>query len=108
MTIKEITEKGIYYADNSGQNNFLSFTECHENWLAYRKKTENLSDEKINELRKTDKMIGQRDVCHDPAFIEFFTRPFTRFVFDLPKQTNEYEHLRNTIYMFGWNTIDWS
>ena len=55
MNIEKITSEGIHYINDYGQSIFLSFNECNENWLAYMKRTEHLSDEKVADLiGKTD------------------------------------------------------
>lgn len=109
--IKNITKKGITYTENN--NDFLiSFEECNKNWLEYRKRKEKLSDIKLIETEKSDKTIGRRDVCANPPFIEFFTKPFTKFEFEqLPQNLNNktnFSKLQNDIVNAGWNTIDLS
>ena len=108
MIIEEISITGINYVDNAGNNATLSFSECNENWLAYRRRTENLNEPQIVELRRKDKTVGQRDIDAEKSYIEFFTRPFTRFEFDSKKQRKEYENLRNSIWKYGWTTCDLS
>jgi len=108
MIIRKITSEGIYFTDATGVDGFLSFKECNENWLAYRKRTESLSDEQISQLRGRDITTGQRDVNHQKAYIEFFTRPFTRFEFENPAQMDEYRELRDAMHRYGWTTHDLS
>lgn len=108
MVIEKTTPEGINYLNNSGQKVFLDFNECNENWLAYRKRTESLSDEKVEELREKDRTVGQRDITVNPSFIEFFTRPFTRFEFTNPEQIDDFRHLQKSIQTNGWATFDLS
>ncbi|MEC0232035.1 hypothetical protein [Paenibacillus alba] len=110
--IKSIMPNGLSYIDESGIDKFVDFKECNENWIKYRKRSENLTDEKVGNIRKNDKCIGQRDSCARPPFIEFFTRPFTRFVFvestegQHPEQT--FAQLKSEINSAGWTTFDLS
>jgi len=108
VNIVKVTSEGIHYISQSGQQTFLDFNDCNENWLLYRKKTDLLNDEQLLTLRKKDKTIGQRDISDKQKFIEFFTRPFTRFVFSIPEQEEAYKELRDSIREFGWTTFDLS
>ncbi|MEW9702912.1 hypothetical protein [Paenibacillus sp. SI8] len=109
--IKSITPDGLNYIDETGMDKFVDFKECNENWIQYRKRRENLNDEKVEYIRGHDKCIGQRDSCAQPHFIEFFTRPFTRFEFEESTECSSEEafaQLRNNIISAGWTTIDLS
>lgn len=44
MEIKEIGKNGILYSNALGEEQFLSFEECNNNWIAYRKRKENLNE----------------------------------------------------------------
>lgn len=103
--IKSITAEGIKYFDEAGIDNFVDFKECNENWIQYRKRTENLSDEKLEYIRRNDKCVGQRDSCARPQFIELFTRPFTRFEFETEQA---FVQMKNDIISNGWTTLDLS
>lgn len=108
MIINNITLNGIEYLDANGAVKFISFVECNENWLDYRKRTESLDDDQVAKLRGTSVTIGQRDIAHSKAYIEFFTKPFVRFEFELPAQESEYKALRDAVWHYGWATIDLS
>lgn len=108
MTINEISVEGVCFINDLGQKSFISFFECNENWLAYRKRTESLSDGQVAELRGKERIVGQRNVDLAQSCIEFFTRPFTKFSFNTPEQIEEYRNLRNAITLYGWTTFDLS
>ena len=108
MTIKKITSKGIYYVNQFGKGSFLDFKECNENWLKYRIRQENLKAEQISSLQKEDTIVGQRYVTNESSFIEFFTKPFTKFEFKSPDQMEKFDELVISIFKYGWKTIDWS
>lgn len=110
--IKDITLEGINYIDSNGVEGFIDFKQCNENWIQYRKRKENLSDENVNEIRKKDRCIGQRDACASTPFIELFTKPFTRFEFvksdEYPDPIEAFKKLKESIMNAGWTTLDFS
>ncbi len=108
MMIKKVTSKGIYYVNQFGEDSFLDFKECNKNWLKYKARQENLGDEQISFLRKEDTTVGQRYVTNESSFIEFFTKPFTKFEFKCPDQIEKFDELVILIFKYGWKTIDWS
>ena len=109
--IKSVAKEGISYTDN-GNDYFINFEECNENWLEYRKRKECLNDVQLLEIKKNDRNVGRRDICAKPAFIEFFTRPFTKFEFNqLPKELenkNDFSWLQKEIIAAGRTTMDLS
>jgi hypothetical protein len=70
--IRSVTSDGISYLDDNGIEAFVDFKQCSENWIQYRKRSEKLNDEKANELKKSSKCVGQRDICAKPCYIELF------------------------------------
>lgn len=102
MEIIRVMEKGIFYRNGKDQEHFIDFQECNKNWLAYRKRTENLSDQEVQDLKRKDKTIGRRET--EPTyFMEFFAKPFTKFQFS---EMENYRKTRDLIWQYGWNTID--
>ncbi len=108
MVIKEIDEKGIVYVDEAGEELFLDLKACNENWLAYRKRTEALSDEEVIALRGQDKTVGHRNASNgDTCFIEFFSRPFMRIEFS-KFEKDQFNQWRDAVWESGWTTWDLS
>lgn len=110
--ITSITTEGIRYIDEADEEKFIDFEECNRNWIQYRKRTEKLDDEKLSNIKRIDKSVGQRDICANTIFIEFFTRPFTRFEFndfnDSLDSKEAFINLQNDITSVGWRTLDLS
>jgi len=111
--IKKVTAEGIIYINELGEDSFVDFKKCNENWIQYRKRTENLNDEAIEQIKKNDRYVGQRNICSNSKFIEFFTYPkFTRFEFQETAENQDSEKLfsdlKNNITLVGWNTLDLS
>lgn len=104
--IINIKTNGLCYIDENGTEKFVDFWECHENWIQYRKRKGRLTDERFEDVKNHDKYIGQRDICARPRFIEFFTRPFTRFEFEDSEEA--FIQLKNDITSVGWSTLDLS
>ncbi|MEH7299992.1 hypothetical protein [Neobacillus drentensis] len=103
--IQRITVEGIRYIEVTGDSVFIDFKKCNDHWLQYRGRTENLTNEEIQDLMIKDKTIGQRDGEANPPYFEFFTKPFTRIEFN---SKNSFQQLRDSITASGWSTIDLS
>ncbi|MFS0837436.1 hypothetical protein [Paenibacillus sp. 1P03SA] len=110
--IENLSVDGLVYKDENDKSNRIDFKQCHENWIQYRKRTENLTEEMAAEIRKTDTRIGQRDFTANPPYIEFFTKPFTRIEFtisaDKKDLQTELSRWKSEIVSGGWTTIDLS
>jgi hypothetical protein len=59
-SILNITSVSIMYKDETGEEKFIDFNVCNQNWIEYRKRTEKLDD--TSNIVK-DKCVGQRDIC---------------------------------------------
>ena len=109
-TVRNITNEGINYIDSNGYEGFIDFKQCNENWIQFIKRKENLRVDRLNEIRKFDKYIGQRDSCENPPFIELFTKPFIRFEFiksnEYPEPIDAFKKLKEDIIKAGWKTLD--
>lgn len=108
MKVIEITKEFLVYLDEYGSEKKVDFKECNENWLKYRKRSENLSNEEIIKICDKDKCVGQRDIDASPCYIEFFTRPFTKIKFIGEDAENQFMDTMKSIWENGWNTLDMS
>lgn len=99
--IKKITSDGICYTNLEGKESFVDFKECNKNWINYQKK---FGENSVTILYK---YVGQRNICDNPMFIEFFTKPFVRIEF-LKDNKQEFNILKNKLTLLGWETLDLS
>ncbi len=108
--IKNITENGIQYTDNSGNLGFIDFEVCRENWTEYVNSSEdfNVTNLSIDET----KCVGYRNITDNHPYIDFFTEPKIRFEFKFslsclfPKQA--FIEMQARIIQVGWTTYDLS
>lgn len=100
MNIVEIQPNGLKLVKSNGEFIVLDFEECKSNWIAYKKRRNELIHEGINDI-----IIGQRDSWSDRPYIEFFTKPFTKVEFE---SVVEYKRIRDTINEYGYRTVDLS
>jgi|GEM_PF-3730576 hypothetical protein len=54
--IKSVTSEGISYIDDNGSQGFVDFKQCNENWIQYKKRSENLSEESLQGLSLSNVM----------------------------------------------------
>ncbi len=66
MKIVEIQPNGLKLVKSNGEFIVLDFEECKSNWIAYKKRRNELIHEGINDI-----IIGQRDSWSDRPYIEF-------------------------------------
>lgn len=92
--IKNVTEFGLEYIDEKGNTKFIDFKFCSQN---------------SNNLLNNPKYVAQRNILGypwgAPHYMEFFTEPLTKFVFDSKEKFYE---LRGQIEQTGWLTFDLS
>lgn len=129
--IREISEKGISYLDDSGEEGFIDFENCYQNFLkrclsleAYEKHIElnpsnhhKTYEEYVGWIKSMNE-IGRRNVCgrqysfddnvtseSDNPYFEFFTNPLS--VVECDNQ-DEYWKVRKGFEKHGWRTQDMS
>lgn len=101
----EVTTETLKFMSKIGEENLVSFKECHENWIAYQKLNNNWTEEEYEQFRRQSKCIGQRDICAKPPYFEFFTKPITKVEL---KNQKEFSALQKMIRDAGWTTFDLS
>ena len=110
--IQRVTKEGLFYLDEAGQEAFINFKACYERRLAKFMEPENLkkfreanpgmTDEELEgsiQRRKRWKDVADRNsIGGEPMgsapYIEFYTDPPIRFVFETKEKFNE---LRSSI-----------
>lgn len=126
--IREITEKGISYVNESGSEGFIDFEECYQNYLKrwlnqdayeeFKKINPNFvkTYEEYAERKKKWKEIGRRNVLGSKYGYDKFTfdsdNPYFVFhtttptVVECEKDTDQYRIVRNGCEKHGWRTFD--
>jgi hypothetical protein len=119
--IQEVTASGLKYLDANGQEQYIDFNQCYENyvrkWMSaeyqqHIKAINNMTDDRLSnvvERAKQIKQIGIRQVLTPPwadgPYLEFYTEPHIRFKFET---RDEYDEVLQTIEDASWNTFDQS
>ncbi len=105
--IKGISSKGIEYLnDKTNLIEFIDFQICNNNWVEYQIMKRKLNDIDGQKFRERDRNIGQRDICANPCYIKFFTKPnMVKIEFN---NKDEFEKIRDAIIQYGWRTLDLS
>jgi hypothetical protein len=94
--IQRVTKEGLFYLDDEGKEVFIDFQACYERKLAQFMQPENLKrfkamnphmdNEQYIEALKRSRYVADRNSLSAPwgdgPYIEFYTDPPTRFVFD--------------------------
>jgi hypothetical protein len=105
--IQRVTKEGLFYLDDKGEEAFIDFAACYERKLAEFMKSENLkrfqernqmSDERLAQFierrKKESRYVADRNsIGGEPMgtapYIEFYTDPPTRFVFENEEKFQE-------------------
>jgi hypothetical protein len=114
--IQEVTAEGIRYIDENGDEQFIDFKACYQNYERSRTSAEyreritrhNSSEEAWNRhLEHVEKWkeVGRRhfSMRAEDCYIEFFTEPPTRLVFKSPTEFMMVQRLTQKV---GWHTYD--
>lgn len=120
--IREVTSKGISYIDDAGQEQFIDFEACYQNYLKrfddpeYIERFRQMSKLGDKELKdsirrlKEWRQIGARTVLGPPwedgPYIEFHTEPPIRFQFET--REGMFDLIIHTARKAGWLTFDLS
>jgi hypothetical protein len=115
--IQEVTAEGIRYVDDSGNEQFIDFEACYQNYVRRRTSAEHWEGFKqLNHLTDADwddhvewvkshKLVGARNIlgCGGSPFLEFYTEPPTRFEFTV---LDEFHRVCYLMRKVGWHTND--
>jgi hypothetical protein len=117
--IREVTSDGIRYVDDQGEERFIDFAVCYQNYVKKRTSPEYWETHKqVNNLTDADwdrhvervmkwKEIGRSQPLEPPwsdgPFVEFHTEPSTRFQCET---IDEYVNLLSSIEKTRWKTFD--
>ncbi len=124
QNIIRITEAGLTYTDENGQEQFIDFSVCYANyWARFTEKEHlqrfqqmnNMNDEELAVwLKKHEawKEVAQRDITGwsaeiDHSFIQFHTTPPVQFTFATDNE-DKYRWVMGEIWKFGWRVFDLS
>ena len=111
--IREVTPQGIVYLDHNGEEQFIDFAECYENYVKRRTTPEYWEDFKtLNHKTDADwdgyvewvkrwKEVGVRDVLD--LYIEFYTIPSIRFNFS---SKDDYHGVEGAVRRARWRLFD--
>jgi len=120
-SIVQISSEGVYYKESLQEAiKRISFRECRKNWVAYVNESDEFHTTDL--IEDQTKCVGWRDSCHMPPYIEFFSEPRVRFVFNdsnhilnkiwnnrvSRKETKHFLTLQTRINEVGWTTYDLS
>lgn len=102
--ITKITQDGIDYIDDEGNQQFIDFEVCFQNNLKEKEKsTGSRNPEERRKLYQRMKYVGVRYTFGEPPSIVFYTVPPTEFKF--PTLDELYE-VAYGIKKMGWKTND--
>jgi hypothetical protein len=119
--IKSVSAEGLSYIDQAGEEIFIAFSDCYENyvkrrltpeiWQRYQELNRKYADDwdsYVAWVRERHE-VGIRQVLTPPwadgPYIEFHTEPPTRFQF---RTEEEYSQVLLVIHEAGWQTFDQS
>lgn len=114
--IIDINSNGLIYIDDLGNKCFVDFSDCRRNWV----KHVNISNEySRNDLNEEDtRCVGERDICANPKYFEFYSKHKIRFIFQCKKgfiakflhfqskSSKQFLKLQFDIKKVGWSTFD--
>jgi hypothetical protein len=118
-SIKEITDIGLMYQNEYGEQVYIEFSACHQNHIEWNTSSDALRSVKdANHMTDDDlpefiqdlqnwKVVADRNFDGFPdstkPYIEFYTKPRIRFEFTT---RDEFEQVRRAIHKAGWKTFD--
>jgi hypothetical protein len=118
--VNEIRQDGITYLDDAGQEQFIDFEACYQDYLAGRLSPKAIQDfQQMNRIADEDmpahierikkwREVGKRNVLGDDIerrlpYIVFYTSPRIRIEFD---HREKYDEVIYLLRKSNWHTFD--
>lgn len=117
--IKQVTVDGLTYVNDAGEEAFIDFALCFQNWLEPQltpealkkfKELNYMTDEQVENFvarMRNETVVGGRDIGGYPEGklprITFYATPSIAFEFPT---TDEFHRVRYWIKKAGWRTYD--
>jgi hypothetical protein len=102
--ITNITSEGVTYTDEEGNEQFIDFKVCLQNYIKTKEKNRGSSvTDEDREFWQKAKYVGVRYTFSEPPNIQFYTDP--RIFFEFPIKDDLYD-VAYKIKKAGWRTND--
>jgi hypothetical protein len=107
--IISITQERLRFETSENKVFFVDFNKCRIGFSKFLQKENDLTEEERLELEQRTKCVALRDAFAEPMYIEFFSDPPVRFIFNMrifKEPYREFIRLDNTIIETGWKKFD--
>ncbi len=107
IKLLSVSNSGIEYLDADGEQSQIDFQVCRRNWINNR--SVKLEDMKPEQAEWHSDCVGIRNIIGKPPYIEFFSEPHVKLIFDNVKTGREdFLNLQMQLWDLGALTFDYS